>query len=52
MIVNPDKFQAIIINKHGNLDQASYKLTFKNYEITSKNKVTLLGIDIDDHLKF
>ena len=52
MIVNPDKFQAIIINKHGNLDQATYKLTFKNYEITSKNTVTLLGIDIDDHLKF
>ena len=52
MMVNPDKFQAIIINKHGRLEHANYTLKFNNYEITSKNSVTLLGIDIDDELKF
>ena len=52
MIVNPDKFQAIIINKHGKLNQNNHKLKFGEYEIESKNSVTLLGIEIDDKLSF
>ena len=32
MIVNPDKFQAIIMN-NGKLDQENYKLKFNEYEI-------------------
>ena len=51
MIVNPDKFQAIIIN-NGKLDQDNYKLKFNEYEITIKNSITLLGIEIDDKLSF
>ena len=50
MIVNPDKFQAIIMN-NGKLDQENYKLKFNEYEITRKS-VTLLGIEIDDKLSF
>ena len=52
MIVNPDKFQAIIINRHGRLEENNLKLKFNEYEITSKNSVTLLGIEIDDKLSF
>ena len=52
MIVNPDKFQAIIINKHGKSERNNYTLKFNEYEIESKNSVTLLGIDIDNKLSF
>ena len=53
MIVNPDKFQAIIINRHGNHDPVNqHQLKFNEYEITSKNSVTLLGLEIDDRLCF
>ncbi len=52
MIVNPDKFQAIIINKHGKLKENKHILKFNEYEIISKNSVTLLGVDIDDKLTF
>ena len=52
MIVNPDKFQAIILNKHGQLENSNYTLKFNNFEITSKNSVKLLGIEIDDRLSF
>ena len=52
MIVNPDKFQAIILNKHGKIEHNFHKLKFNDYEITSENSVTLLGIDIDDKLTF
>jgi hypothetical protein len=50
MIVNPDKFQAIILNKHGKLEQNIYELSFDNKVIESSNSVRLLGIDIDDKL--
>ena len=52
MIVNPDKFQAIIINKHGKLKENKHILKFNEYEITSKNSVALLGVEIDDRLIF
>ena len=53
MIVNPDKFQAIIVNRHGRFDPVNeHQLKFNEYEVTSKNSVTLLGIEIDDRLSF
>ena len=45
MIVNPDKFQAIIINRHGRHDPINqHKLKFNEYDITSTNSVTLQGL--------
>ena len=53
MIVNPDKFQAIIINRKGNENLTNqHNLKFNQYEICSKNSVVLLGIEIDDKLTF
>ena len=53
MIANPDKFQAIIIDRKGNNDPMNqHKLKFNQYDITSKNSVVLLGMEIDDKLKF
>ena len=50
MIVNPKKFQTIII-KRQNKSNHNYCLTINNVEIKSKKSVTLLGIEIDDILK-
>ena len=51
MIVNPDKFQAIIINKNRNMDN-EYSLNIGDSTITSAKSVTLLGIEIDNKLSF
>ena len=51
MIVNPDKFQAIIINKHKKEEQV-YSLNFNNTQIETSSEVTLLGIEIDNNLSF
>ena len=51
MIVNPKKFQAIIINRQ-NRSNHKYCLTINNVEIKSKESVTLLGIEIDNKLNF
>ena len=51
MIVNPEKFQAIIIKRDNHIDQ-EYILHLKNHKITTKENVKLLGIDIDNKLKF
>ena len=50
MIVNADKFQAIILNKKES--EAKYKLTIDNNDIESTKSVKLLGITIDDRLRF
>ena len=50
MIVNTDKFQAIILNKKES--EAKYRLTIDNNDIKSTKSVKLLGITIDDHLRF
>ena len=51
MIVNPSKFQCIIIeNSKGKIDPQSLKINSSSTE-TSKS-VKLLGIEIDDHLNF
>ena len=50
MIVNADKFQAIILNKREG--HAKYKLIIDNNDIESSKSVKLLGITIDDRLRF
>ena len=51
MIVNPDKFQAIIFDKHkGN--HTNQNKNFDQKEIKAVSKVKLLGIEIDDKLNF
>ena len=50
MIVNTDKFQAIILNKKES--EAKYKLTIDNNDTESTKSVKLLGIKIDDRLRF
>ena len=46
MIVNADKFQAIILNKKES--EAKYRLTIDSNDIESTKSVKLLGITIDD----
>ena len=50
MVLNPDKFQAIILNRKE--AQATHKLIIDNKEIKTTNSIKLLGINIDDQLKF
>ena len=50
MIVNADKFQAIILNKKES--EAKYKLTIDNNDIESPKSVKLLCMTIDDRLRF
>ena len=51
MIVNPDNFQAIIIDKHkGNHTNQIINIDQKEMKVVSK--VKLLGIQIDDKLNF
>ena len=49
MVVNPKKFQAIIINRQ-NRSNHNCPLTINNAEINSKELVTLLSIEIDNKL--
>ena len=51
MVVNPDKFQSIIINRLRKI-KGSYELIIDNHQIDSGNSVTLLGIEIDNKLNF
>ena len=48
MVVNSDKFQAIILNRKE--AQATQKLIIDNQEIKTTNSIKLLGINIDDQL--
>ena len=50
MIVNADKFQAIILDKKES--EAKYKLSLDNNDIKSTKSVKLLAIAIDDPLRF
>ena len=50
IIVNADKFQAIILNKKES--EAKFKLNIDNNDIESTKSVKLLGIAIDDRLRF
>ena len=51
MIVNPDKFQLILLQK-STKKVIQEKLQIDNNEIESDNSVTLLGITIDNRLSF
>ena len=51
MIVNPDKFQAIVV-KRNNKMKDSYSLNINQEVINSENCVKLLGVEIDDKLSF
>ena len=51
MIVNPEKFQAIIFNRRPK-DKNTYTLNFDNKEIQTSPNVVLLGIEIDNNLTF
>ena len=51
MIANPDKFQAIVINKKRE-NQIIHKLKIYNNEIETTKSVKLLGIEIDNQLSF
>ena len=49
MVVNSDKFQAIILNRKE--AQARHKLIIDNEEIKTINSIKLLGVNIDDQLR-
>ena len=51
MIVNPDKFKAIVLTKSGQ-DTFGIQISLKDHCITSEDTVTLLGIKIDSRLSF
>ena len=51
MIVNPDKFQVIIIKKNSKMKD-SYPLNINDQKINSENRVKLLVIEIDNKLCF
>ena len=51
MIANPDKFQAIVMNKKRE-NQKTHKLKIYNNEIETTKSVKLLPIDIDNQLSF
>ena len=48
MVVNSDKFQAIILNRKE--AQAAHKLIIDNKEIKTTNSIKLLGINIGDQM--
>ena len=50
-IANPDKFQAIIVNKRRE-NQITHKLKIYNNEIETTKSVELLSIEIDNQLSF
>ena len=51
MIVNPGKFQAIVINRYGKLEN-KHEMYIDDKKLTSEHAVELLGIEIDNQLNF
>ena len=47
MLVNPDKFQAMIIKRFGKMEN-KHKMYIENKKITSEHSVIILGIEIDN----
>ena len=47
MIVNPVKFQAMVINGFGNMEN-KHEMYMENKKITSEHSATLLGIETDN----
>ena len=50
MIVNPDKFQSMIISSKKDLSKSV--LNINDVELTMESSVKLLGIEIDNRLNF
>ena len=50
MIVNPDKFQSMVISSKKDLSRSV--LNINGVELTMKSSVKLLGIEIDNKLNF
>ena len=51
MILNADKFQAIVVNRNSNMCN-QYTLNIDDNQVTSEKSVKLLGINIDNKLSF
>ena len=51
MIVNADKFQAIIVKQNSDMCN-QYTLNIDGSQVTSEKSVKLLGINTDDKLSF
>ena len=51
MIVNPDEFQAILLNKRKS-DHTNERIVVDNENIKVASSVELLGIQIDDKFNF
>ena len=51
MIVNPDNFQVILLDK-GRSDNANIEVEIRNKKISSTSSVKLLGVHIDHKLIF
>lgn len=50
LVVNPEKFQLLMINSQNDNDQAS--LTINAHVIESTADISFLGVNIDEHLVF
>ena len=51
MIVSPEKFRAIVLNKQKS-DYSRKPLIINNPSIKTVSSVKLLGVQLDDRLKF
>ena len=51
MIANPGKFQAMVINRFGKMEN-KHEMYIEKKKITSEHYVELLGIEIDNQLNF
>ena len=51
MVVNPDKFQVILLDK-GRSDNINIEVEIGNEKIRSTSSVKLLGVHTDDRLNF
>ena len=52
IIVNPGKFQAMIINRFGKMENKLKKMYIENEKITLEHSVKLLSIETDNQLNF
>ena len=51
MNVNPGKFQAVVIDRFGKMENKQ-EMVIEYQKITSEHSVWLLGIEIDNQLNF
>ena len=52
MIVNPKKFQAMLVSKRKNTIPEDFTICISDMDIKLKNSVKLLGITLDNKLNF